>query len=93
MPLYSDGRWYLLADAQIARYLGPEREGSERTKRLAATIGEVFHELKLRPVEPRPEDTSLGDALAHLEEDPVLLVHRAGQRNALIGLVTAFDLL
>jgi hypothetical protein len=93
LPTLRNEQWHLISDAQIAIYLGAERNGAERRKRLAATLEEAFAESALERVEPKPGSTSLANALRALKQEPVLLIHHPYNKHVLAGLLTAFDLL
>lgn len=94
--LMNDGRWCVVSDIAIAAFLGAERTGKERAKRLAMTLKDALElpekALSALLVEPIDEDMSLNQALAHLRRWPILLV-RSSTGVGLLGIVTAFDLL
>jgi len=85
-----DGRWHIVSDAAIATFLGPERKGEARRKRLASTLREAS--VSLIPATFVDEKTPLAEALNLLGDTPILLVQNPGLKG-LIGILTAFDLL
>jgi hypothetical protein len=90
------GEWRVVSDAAIASFLGPDRKGPERRKRLAMTLDEATA-LSERPIEVKPavlvdETTSLEEALVGLTKSPILLV-RSPSGKSILGILTAFDLL
>lgn len=95
--LCEDKKWRLVSDAAIAQFLGPEREGPERTKRLSRTlkkaIGSSDSSLKLTDAGFGDRTTSIEVALKSLRDAPVLLVKNSADAPGLLGIVTAFDLL
>jgi CBS domain-containing protein len=91
LPVFIDPNWRLVSDAATARFLGPERNGGERRRRLASTLREaptLLMEAKLVD-----ERTPIGDALSYLSETPVLLVRNPADPARLLGILTASDLL
>jgi len=94
--LRTDGQWHVVSDAAIAAFLGPDRKGTERRKRLAMTLDDAT-QLGERPValmsaEFVDEKTSLDQAFDGLKKSPILLV-RSPVGTGVIGILTAFDLL
>jgi CBS domain-containing protein len=88
--------WGVVSDAAIASFLGPDRKGSERRKRLAMTLDEAAG-LGERPIELKPaafvdETTSLEQALGLLKSASILLV-KSPAGTGVIGILTAFDVL
>jgi hypothetical protein len=93
LPVLKDRQWYLISDVAIAVYLGAEREGPERKRRLASTLDKAFSDVGVTQIEPKPDSTSLADALEALRHVPALLIYRASDKDNLAGILTAFDLL
>jgi predicted transcriptional regulator len=97
MPILGkDDQWRVVSDAAIARFLGPDRKGTERRKRLAMTIDDAA-QLSENPVALNPavivdEKTFLDQAFELLKSSPILLV-RSPAGTGVIGILTAFDLL
>jgi CBS domain-containing protein len=97
LPVCRDGnQWFFISDASIATFLGSDRKGQKRRKRLAMTIEEASAltegPISLTPVEPVDEATSIDRALDLLSRSPILLVKNPSG-TGLLGIVTAFDLL
>jgi CBS domain-containing protein len=94
--LRSDKRWSVVSDAAVATFLGSDRKGLMRRKRMAMTIEEAS------AVEDGPialkdgvfvdESAPLDKALDLLNRSPVLLVKNP-VGSGLMGILTAFDLL
>lgn len=108
LPVLRGKQWYLISDAAIAIYLGAERGGPDRRKRLASTLEDAFPKCDFKLTEPKPDSTSLTCALEALGQEPVLLIYRSPDESAtgpaasvcssetkrtLAGLLTPFDLL
>jgi hypothetical protein len=89
--LADDEKWHVVSDAAIARFLGPDRKGETRRKRFASTLREAS--VPLMNATFVDERTSLDEALDGLSESPVLLVKNPADPRALLGMLTAFDLL
>lgn len=92
-----DGHWRVVSDAAIATFLGADREGRERRKRLAMTLEQAVQHsekpLKLMPPGFIDKMTSIDEALDQLGNSPILLVHGSDEGARIIGVLTAFDLL
>jgi hypothetical protein len=86
--------WKIVSDASIARFLGPERSGTFRRKRLSMTLQEAIDEVPLICVSALviSENAQISEALDNLEKQSVILVNQK-ERNELVGILTAFDLL
>jgi hypothetical protein len=93
LPVLKDKQWYPISDAAIALYLGAERDGKERKKRLASTLDKAFSSFDVKPIEPILDSTPLADAFEKLRQAPVLLICRAPNEDTLAGILTAFDVL
>jgi predicted transcriptional regulator len=97
LPVLSkDDQWRVVSDAAIATFLGSERKGAERRKRLAMTLADAVM-LGEKPVSLMrgvfvDETTSLDLAFDLLKSSPILLV-RSPLGTGVIGILTAFDLL
>jgi hypothetical protein len=94
---WPDKPWFVVSDRSIATFLGADREGKERRKRLAKTLKEVSSDERHRflvHAEPIPATTPLQEALDLLGKSPspILLV-RNPAGTGLLGIVTPFDLL
>jgi hypothetical protein len=91
LPVKCAGDWCLISDLEIATYLGTDV--STRKKRLAHTLKAAG--MHLQPATCCGVDTALDKALLLLDEDKrALLVYRKeGDQQALVGIVTPFDLL
>lgn len=91
LPVFGDdGQWKVVSDAALATFLGPERDGKPRRKRLASTLQESS--VSLIPAIFVDEKAPLAVALDLLKGTPVLLV-QSPDRRGLLGILTAFDLL
>jgi predicted transcriptional regulator len=89
-----DNQWFIVSDTSIATFLGSDRKASTRTKRLAMTLKEAFSEKPdcLTSAKTVDETTSLEQALDLLVDSHILLVQNPAG-TAVLGIVTAFDLL
>jgi len=92
--LTETNEWSVVSDIDIARYLGPERDGRIRKDCLAMTLRDAQTDgLKVKKkVTTFEKKTTLKEALDHLKDERVLLV-RGPSRGSLLGILTAFDLL
>lgn len=91
LPLNRAGEWCLVSDLDIATYLGSDTKA--RNLRLAnalETTGIRMHLAKLCTV-----DTPLDNALAMMadEQRPLLVFTSKGNQQALVSIITPFDLL
>lgn len=100
--LCEDGRWRLVSDTAVAQFLGPERCGVERKKRLSTSLKAAISEsLRLTETASVDGETALKEAFEILKDGPVFLVEnrpQVGQADPhnptrLLGIVTVFDLL
>jgi hypothetical protein len=91
LPVFADDEWHVVSDVEIARFLGPDRKGDARRKGLASTLREAS--IPLINATFVDERTSLDEALERLSRSPVLLVKHPAEPRALLGMLTAFDLL
>jgi CBS domain-containing protein len=91
LPVKSATDWCLVSDLQIAGYLGTDVP--ERKRRLSQTLSAA--EIHLQQGKFCAVDTSLEEALRMLEHNqmPLLVFSKMNDREALIGIVTPFDLL
>lgn len=94
---HSTPGWYFISDTNLARCL---RVGSnERDRRLVKSVREAIDEEKLQVdlAHTCYTNTSIGEALQVFEEQPLkgqpLLVVKDDQQDALVGILTAFDLM
>ena len=97
--LGSGGKWFVVSDASVARFLGADREG-HRKSQLAKSLSEAFREDSdlLVPVVELPADAKLSEALKVLKDQSVMLVMNKARKDPpegvdLLGILTAFDLL
>lgn len=101
LPVYAnDQTWHLISDSSIAQFLGPDRGGGERTKRMARTVEAASSEFAtlLTPAKTLGPDSSIESALDLLKDNYALLIIRSREERTqgpgdLLGIVTAFDLL
>jgi hypothetical protein len=89
--LGEDGSWRIVSDAAVATFLGPERKGPTRAKRLASQLKEMWSDLPAAAF--IDEKAGLSEALNRFQStrDPVLLILSPGRKD-LVGILTAFDL-
>jgi hypothetical protein len=94
LPVWNSGRWQLVSDSALARFLGPEREGVNRRKLLAMRLADATaSSLQLENAKLADETTTIEEALKYLNDAPVLLIPSPTHSDRLVGLMTAFDLL
>jgi CBS domain-containing protein len=97
--LGSGGKWFVVSDVSVARFLGADREG-HRKSRLGESLCEASANERrlLTSVPDLSADARLEEALEVLKDHSVMLVTRKGQKDPpagaeLLGILTAFDLL
>jgi CBS domain-containing protein len=97
--LGSGGKWFVVSDVSVARFLGADRQGHRKSK-----LGESLCEASanerslLTSVPDLSADARLEEALEVLKDHSVMLVTSKGQKDPppgadLLGILTAFDLL
>jgi len=91
LPVRGAGDWCLISDLQIATYLGTDV--SARRQRLAQNLNAA--RIPLQQAKFCQVDTPLEEALRMLdnEQRPLLVCLKEGDQQALVGIVTPFDLL
>lgn len=92
-PKGDEGKWRVLADADLVKYMRRAPSENEERKKLTATVGEAiesgqleFHNVAL--IRPDTEVREFSDRIGPL---PALIVNTGN--GELLGIVTAFDLL
>ncbi len=102
LPIQTHGKWKLLSDIAVATYL---RKGAtcrkERVKRLGKTIGDAVKDgdLNLGKVHAASVNDSIASVLENLAKGPILVFFDRATAGAdegtlaLVGLLTAFDVL
>ncbi|HUA99754.1 MAG TPA: hypothetical protein VMA34_15585 [Terracidiphilus sp.] len=97
LPVLSrDNEWGVVSDAAIAMFLGSDRKGKERRRRLAMTLEEAALQSE-RPVRLTSavfidETAPLDRAIELLKGAPIVLV-RSPVGTSVVGILTPFDLL
>jgi len=100
LPVLGEGgKWWVVSDASVARFLGADREGQRRSK-LSETLCEASRKdpSLLMSAAELPADAKLSEALEVLKGQNVILVtnklrKEASEGDDLLGILTAFDLL
>ena len=95
LPVLGSGKtWQIISDASVARFLGAERDGKIRRSRLSKTLQEARHDAPdiVEPALVIRGDAKISEALENLKNKSVFLI-RHPDRNELMGILTAFDLL
>jgi hypothetical protein len=87
----AEGTWCLVWDLEIAAFLGTDV--AERKQRLALSLDATG--IQLQPAKRCDLDTPLREVLRIMGEDmrPLLVFRRQQDQQALVGIVTTFDLL
>ena len=89
----SSRQWKLVSDYSIAQYLRSAPKKNERKRRLARTLEEAISDgLKTHPVEVCDVHETIEKVLDSFDGKPFLVV-RTENKNDLLGILTAFDLL
>jgi hypothetical protein len=91
LPVKGTKDWCLVSDLEIATYLGTD--ALKRRQRLAQNLNAAG--IPLQPAKFCAVDTPLEDALRLLDSSqrPLLVCLKEGDQQALVGIVTPFDLL
>lgn len=88
MPVLIEGKWNLLSDIGIAKYILPNKKAN-----LAKTVEEARSDgLALEGIEFRSPSETASDVIESFNWKPILVVDN-GNHSKLLGIVTAFDLL
>lgn len=89
-----DGAWLIVSETAVARFLGLNRNGGTRKSRLAVVLQDASQKDSdlLVLAQSLPPGAAVCDALERLRPQGVLLVTDP-QGGALLGILTAFDLL
>lgn len=95
LPIFHGNRWRIIADADIAHYLGKSSSKKVRDKLLEANLGELIDN---KEIDPTDADTcapgaTIPEMLKTMGHLPVLVVTETRGRNQLVGIVSPFDLL
>lgn len=104
---FEGGRWSLISDAEVARFLRQHHETCSRAERLAmplsAALGgndsEVSAGAALRPIGRVDaaayvaEEDEVNSVLGRIDERPVLVTSDGRPNGRLVGILTSFDLL
>lgn len=90
----SPARWLLISDFAIAKFLRTSSSKAERNRRLATSVQAAItsQQLEVNDAENCATDDTLDDVLKVKARQLLLVLDRA-DKNHLIGVVTAFDLL
>ena len=83
----------MVSDYDVARYLRSATSNNERKKRLAKSLKEAISDgLETYETEPCYADETIEKVLYSFDGKPFLVV-RTENKNDLLGILTAFDLL
>lgn len=98
MPIYVTGTggasWQLISEFAVAKYLRRGATNAERKRRLAATVDDATksHELSLIPAQTTGPKAPVSGVIPELSAEPILVTDE-DQRDTLVGILTASDLL
>ena len=101
IPIYqqengaSSGKWVLLQDARLMKWIRSDSQKSKQKNRLALRVGEAIskHELVTSGAHCVRADSLISDILKQMGEKPTLVTEKIDGRERLVGILTAFDLL
>lgn len=90
-----DGKWSLLTDAAIMRFIRSSPTNTDQKKRLTMSVAEAAATKILELTEGHccPPKTPVSDLLLQLNSYPVLVTEGIDGKDRLLGIITAFDLL
>jgi CBS domain-containing protein len=90
-----NGVWKLLSDVSVVRYLKRGGNKDERGERLGKQVGKALDdgEITLTDCDRLSKDKNLEDIVKAVNHVPVLIVEKDGNKERLVGILTAFDLL
>lgn len=93
-PSISPGKWRLVSEGEVAKFLRSAQTNEERNKRLATALKDAVQGegLKLHETKTVPPDTPLQLVLDALSKYPVLVI-KGENPEELLGIVTASDVL
>jgi len=96
MPIQDrDGVWKLLSDVAIVAYLRRATKKTERSEMLGKQLQKALddRELTLTTCDRFSSGKSLDEIAKAMSHLPVLIVEKDGNKERLLGILTAFDLL
>jgi CBS domain-containing protein len=95
LPDGDHGKWKLLTDTAIMRFIRIAPTSAEEKLRLAMSITHAIdqHALELTAAHCCPPDSLVSDLLPHINSHPVLITEKIHGQDRLLGIITAFDFL
>lgn len=90
-----DGVWKLLSDTDVVRYLRRATTAKERNERLGKQLQKAVEgsEITLTDCSRLSPGKSVDEIAKTMSHLPVLIVEKDGNKERLLGILTAFDLL
>ena len=94
LPVLFYGKWFLLSDTTVARYLRVTSQERRRrmSEKLYDAIGELEDNIRLDEAQLCSSNTPIEEVLTEFKGKPIL-VCRDDNLKDLVGILTAFDLL
>lgn len=99
IPIYQEtgasGKWVLLDDASLMKWIRSEPRKSAQKARLALRVGEAIskHKLAVKGAHCCHGSSLISEIMSQMGEKPTLVTEEFDGRERLVGIVTAFDLL
>jgi CBS-domain-containing membrane protein len=99
IPIYQrkdgEGRWMLLRDSTLMRWIRLQPIRLKQKERLAIRIEDAItkHALAVNPANCCNPRTSIAELLAQMNDDPTLVTQMIDGEERLLGIITPFDLL
>lgn len=89
------GRWMLIRDAVLMRWIRKETNKKKQKERLAMPVGVAIseHGLDVKGAICCPPNTAIAEILRRMNDDPTLVTEKIQGGERLLGIITAFDLL
>jgi CBS domain-containing protein len=91
----TDGVWKLLSDVSVVKYLKVAVKTNDRNKLLGKLLSAALddNEIELTDCDRFLPDNNIDDISKTLSHVPILIVENGGNKERLLGILTAFDLL
>ncbi len=95
LPVDVDGRWHLITDWMIMRFLRDAGTKADREARLSASLESVIRSGRIEPGRAKcfPGKTPVSELATEMGQEPVLITEGKETPPRLLGILSPFDLL